>query len=358
MKIALILGTRPEIIKLAPIIIELEKRRIDFFIIHTNQHYDYKLDQVFFKELHLLQPKYNLKINSKTSSNMIGKMLIKLEEVILKENPEIIVVQGDTNSTLAGALIASKCGIKLIHIEAGARSYDRNMPEEVNRVITDALSNTLIAITNKEKINLLKEGIADNKIYVVGNTTPDSLALIDRVVTKNILKKFELDQRKYIIITLHRPSNVDQKKSLEEIFSLLQEAKEKYLSDFDFIWPIHPRTVKNINKFKLKIPLFIKVIEPVGYPDMISLVKNSRIIFTDSGGVLEEAYLLKKPCITLRDTIELKFTVESKLNFLVNRNKKLLEEALNYHLNIKKYNWKYPYAQNVSKKIVEIFLKR
>lgn len=358
MKVSIILGTRPEIIKLAPVIFELINNKIDFFIIHSNQHYDYLLDRVFFEDLQLPLPKYDLKINSETPGEMIGEMMIKLEKVVLKEDPDVIIVQGDTNTALAGALVSSKCGIKLVHIEAGARSFDRKMPEEVNRVIIDAISDKLFVATKEEELNVLKEGISKEKIHIVGNTTPDTLILIDKIINQDRLAKFMLKPNKYVPITLHRPANVDSKESLNEVFALLTEAKSEYLKDYDFIWPMHPRTAKNIKKFKLAVPAFIKVIEPQNYLDMITLIKFAKIIFTDSGGVLEEAYLLRKPCITIRDSVEFKFTIKSKMNFLVHRSKKLLRKALDYHLNIKKYDWKYPYKKNISSEIVrEILLK-
>ena len=287
---------------------------------------------------------------------MVGKMLIKLDKILSKESPGVVVVQGDTNTTLAGALAASKMGIKLVHVEAGARSFDRKMPEEVNRVIVDSVSDVLFAITEYEKQNLLKEGIPEDKIHTVGNTTPEALKIVEGVLTPERLEKFGLVPAKYVVITLHRPSNVDDKKSLEEIFSLLDFAKQSYLNDYMFIWPIHPRTKNNIQKFKLTAPNYIKVIEPVGYLDMVSLLRYAKMIFTDSGGVLEEAYLLKVPCVTLRDTVELKMTVDSGYNCLVHRDKRLLEQALKHHLYKQKYQWSYPYPKKISRSIVRIIL--
>jgi len=347
MKIAIILGTRPEIIKVSPIIKELEKRKLDYFVIHTNQHFSDNMDKIFFDELRLPQPKYNLNINSCSHSEMVGKMLIEMEKILLNEKPDVVFVQGDTNSVLAGALTSSKLGIKVGHIESGLRSFDREMPEEINRVITDHISDYLFAPTMEAKENLLKEGIDNEKIFVVGNTIVD-------VVYKNV-KLCKKNNEKYFLITLHRPSNTDIKENLNKIIRGLKIVYRKY--KIKMIFPIHPRTMKKIKEYKIKIPNFIETIEPVGYLKFLELQSNARLIFTDSGGIQEEACILGVPCITLRENTERPETIEVNSNFLsgIDSNKMLF--GCKKMLGCSK-KWKNPFGDGKSaKRIINILQK-
>ncbi|ENN96515.1 UDP-N-acetylglucosamine 2-epimerase [Methanocaldococcus villosus KIN24-T80] len=354
--ISIILGTRPEIIKLSPIIRELKSE--EFFIIHTNQHYSENMDKIFFQELNLPKPKYNLNIGSGTHGEQTGKMLIEIEKVLLKEKPNIVIVQGDTNTVLAGALAASKLKIKVAHVEAGLRSYDKNMPEEINRVLTDHISDYLFAPTEIAKNNLLKEGIKDN-IFVVGNTIVDATLQNLEIAEKNDhIKGFfnSVVDKDYFLLTLHRAENVDNRERLERIVNNINELSDIY--DYDIIFPIHPRTKKRLIEFnlfdKLKSNKKIKIIEPVGYLEFLILEKNAKLILTDSGGVQEEACILKIPCITLRDNTERPETLEVGSNILVGDNKEKLIKAVELMLN-KKRDWKNPFGDGkAGKRIVRI----
>ncbi|XRO77568.1 non-hydrolyzing UDP-N-acetylglucosamine 2-epimerase [Methanocaldococcus sp. 10A] len=362
MKLSIILGTRPEIIKLSPIIRALEKTNIDWHIIHTNQHYSENMDKIFFEELNLPKPKYNLNVGSGTHAQQTGKMLIRIEDVLLKENPDIVIVQGDTNTTLAGALVASKLKINIAHVEAGLRSFDRNMPEEINRVLTDHISDYLFAPTEIAKNNLLREGIEENKIFVVGNTIVDATLQNLKIAEKNenaIAFFNNIINDDYFLLTLHRAENVDNKKRLKNIIDGIFKITEIY--DKDIIFPIHPRTNKRFKEFnlfdKLKSNKKIKIIEPVGYLEFLMLEKNADLILTDSGGVQEEACILKTPCITLRDNTERPETVEVGANILVGDNKEKLIKAVEIMLN-KEKTWENPFGDgNSGKRIIKILME-
>ncbi|XRO75884.1 non-hydrolyzing UDP-N-acetylglucosamine 2-epimerase [Methanocaldococcus sp. 28A] len=362
MKLSIILGTRPEIIKLSPIIRGLENKDLNWHIIHTNQHYSENMDKIFFEELNLPKPKYNLNVGSGTHAQQTGKMLIGMEEVLLKENPDIVIVQGDTNTTLAGALVASKLKINIAHVEAGLRSFDRNMPEEINRVLTDHISDYLFAPTEKAKNNLLREGIEENKIFVVGNTIVDATLQNLKIAEKNenaIAFFNSIIDDNYFLLTLHRAENVDNKKRLKNIINGIFKITEIY--DKDIIFPIHPRTKKRLKEFnlfnKLKSNKKIKIIEPIGYLEFLILEKNADLILTDSGGVQEEACILKTPCITFRDNTERPETVEVGANILVGDNKEKLIKAVEIMLN-KERNWENPFGDgNSGKRIIKILIK-
>ena len=362
MKLSIILGTRPEIIKLSPIIRALEKTNVDWHIIHTNQHYSENMDKIFFKELNLPNPKYNLNIGSGTHGEQTGKMLIKIEKVLLKEKPDVVIVQGDTNTVLAGALVASKLKIDIAHVEAGLRSFDRTMPEEINRVLTDHLSSYLFAPTEIAKNNLLREGIDKEKIFVVGNTIVDATLQNLKIAEKNIDVKDFLNgiDNNYFLLTLHRAENVDNKNRLKEIIDALFEMIEIYKKPI--IFPIHPRTKNRLKEFnlfeRLKSNKNIEIIEPVGYLEFLMLEKNAELILTDSGGVQEEACILKVPCITLRDNTERPETVEVGANILVGSDKNKLIEAVEIMLKRDK-NWINPYGDGKSgERIVKILIER
>ena len=353
MKIGIILGTRPEIIKMSPIIRYCESNNLDFFVIHSNQHYSENMDKIFFKDLELSDVNYNLNVGSGSHGKQTGEMLEKIESILLKEKPTHIFVQGDTNTVLAGALAASKINIKIIHIEAGLRSYDNDMPEEVNRVITDRISDYLFCPTIKQQEILFKEGISKDKIFVVGNSIVDAIfenkALSEK--KSSILEKLNLQKNEYILLTMHRPSNVDFKKNIQEIFLALKSIYNKF--KIKFIFPIHPRTKKNIEHFGIKIPEFIKIIEPVGYLDMIQLMSGSKIIMTDSGGIQEEACILNVPSVTLRENTERPETLDVGASVLVGANtRKIINGFKKMILSDKK--WDNPFGNDVTKKIFKV----
>jgi len=353
MKISIILGTRPEIIKMSSIVRELEERSLDYFVLHTGQHYSYNLDKIFFEELELPLPKYNIDVGSGTHAEETGKMLIGIEKVLQKEDANIVLVEGDTNTVLAGALASAKLYIKVGHVESGLRSFDRGMPEEINRVITDHISDFLFAPTNVAKENLLNEGIDNNKIFVTGNTIVDAvyqnLEIAKRKV--DILNKLNLSAKKYLLATVHRQENVDVKEKLQNILGGFRFVCHEF--DLPIIYPIHPRTMKRIKEFELEVPKGVELIEPIGFLEFLQLEAHASLVLTDSGGVQEETCILKVPCVTLRDNTERPETLEVGSNMLVGTNPEKIVDGVRMMLN-KVRNWDNPFGDGTSgKKILE-----
>ena len=321
--IAIILGTRPEIIKMSPIIRSCQKKGVDFFVLHTGQHYSYEMDRVFFEELSLPPPDFNLDVGSKSHAEQTGLIMTGIEKILLKEKPEVVLVQGDTNTVLAGTLAASKCYVRggtsqpvdVGHIEAGLRSFDRSMPEEVNRIVADHLSTYLFAPTEIAREHLLKEGIPDRKISVTGNTIVDAvfenLSLSKK--KSDTIEKLGLLPDGYFLVTLHRRENVDAKKRLMGILKSLTRIHETY--GMPLVFPVHPRTEKMIASFGLKLKGF-QLIKPLGFLEFLQLESHARLALTDSGGVQEEACILKVPCVTIRDSTERPETVDVGANMV------------------------------------------
>jgi len=300
MKFCSIVGARPNFIKLAPISKEIRKKYNEV-IIHTGQHYDDKMSGVFFKDMNIPSPNYNLNIQESTPGKQIGKMLIGIEEVLLKENPDIVIVFGDTNSTLAGAIIASKLNIPVAHIEAGCRSYDMSMQEEQNRIMVDHISKFLYAPTSSAARILLDESV-EGSIYDYGDVSVDILHSLE----------YKTLPSNFILVTIHRPINADSHATMNKILSALNE------SEYDVIFPVHPRTNKVLEKYNLKEKYSnIKYVDPMDYTNMISHIKSAHMVITDSGGVQKESYILRTPCITLRSTTEWIETVQTGWNTLV-----------------------------------------
>ncbi|RLE38043.1 UDP-N-acetylglucosamine 2-epimerase (non-hydrolyzing) [Candidatus Woesearchaeota archaeon] len=353
MKIAIILGTRPEIIKMAPIIRELERRTIDYFILHTGQHYSYNMDRIFFEQLKLPQPKYNLRVGSGTHAEQTGKMLIGIEKVLMKEKPDIVLVQGDTNTTLAGALAAAKIHIPVGHVEAGLRSFDREMPEEINRILTDHLSDYLFAPTEKAKQNLLNEGIPEEKIHVTGNTIVDAVYQhLELAKNNNILERLNVKPNEYMLLTLHRQENVDRKQRLKSILKGIELVAKEF--ETKIIYPIHPRTQKRIKEFKIEVPKEIHLTPPLDYLSFLKLEANAQLILTDSGGVQEEACILKVPCVTLRYNTERPETIEVGANTLAGAEPQTILKKAREMIN-KERNWKNPFGDGkAAQRIVNI----
>ena len=343
------MGTRPEIIKMSSVIRECQKRRLNFFILHTNQHYSANLDKVFFKELELPQAKYNLKVKSESHGAQTGEMLMKTEKVLMKEKPDIVLAEGDTNTVLAGALAAVKLNIKIGHVEAGLRSYFREMPEEINRILTDHCSDFLFAPTKKAKDILLGEGINQKKIFVVGNTIVDAVYQSLKLAKKKskILRKLNLKKENYFLVTAHRQENVDKKERLRGILEGLKLIHKEF--KLPVIYPIHPRTRKMIAKFKLPVPRGIELVDPVGFLDFLQLEANAKLVLTDSGGVQEETCILRVPCVTLRDNTERPETVWVGGNILAGADPKRIKQAAGKMLK-KPKKWKNPFGDGWSGK--------
>ena len=356
MKISIILGTRPEIIKMSPVIRECEKQNLDYFILHTGQHYSYNLDKIFFDELELPEAKYNLDVSSGTHAEETGKMLIGIEKVLKEEKSDVVLVEGDTNTVLAGALAAAKLHIKVGHVEAGLRSYDRNMPEEINRVLTDHISDYLFAPTEKAKENLLREGINENKIFISGNTIVDAVYQNLGIARRkaDALTKLNLSSEDYFLVTAHRQENVDDKERLRGILEGLELVYREF--NFPMVYPIHPRTKKRIKEFGLEVPEGIRLIEPLGFLEFLQLEANAKLVLTDSGGVQEETCILKVPCVTLRDNTERPETLDVGSNVLVGVNQDRILEGVKKMLS-KERDWKNPFGDGCAGvKIVEILI--
>ena len=353
MKITVVLGTRPEIIKMAPVIRELGRRKASFFILHTGQHYSYNLDRVFFEQLGLPQAKYNLEVGSGSHAEETAKILTGVEEVLRKETPDTVLVEGDTNSVLAGALAATKLHIKVGHVEAGLRSYDRQMPEEINRTLTDHCSDFLFAPTGKAKAILLGEGISEDKIFVTGNTIVDAIYQNLEIAGEkgNTLDTLNSKPKEYFLVTLHRQENVDN----QARFASILEGLDKIAASFHLplIYPIHPRSRKMMSEFHLE-PRNLTLIDPVDFFAFLQLESNARLILTDSGGVQEEACILKVPCVTLRDNTERPETIEVGANVLAGASSDRILECSKMMLG-RENNWLNPFGDGTAgRKIVKI----
>lgn len=367
-KIAIIVGTRPEIIKCSPVIRLCEKRGIDYFVIHTGQHYSYEMDKIFFEELHLPPPRYNLNIKSPApflQGEHTGRMLIEIEKILLSQMPSIVLVQGDTNTVLAGALATKKLSttssftgldIKLGHIEACLRSYSKDMPEEINRKIADHLSDFLYAPTDKAVENALRENIDIERIIVTGNTIVDVIyQLSNLVIYENILKKFGLEKQRYFLVTAHRQENVDSEKKFRNILSGFEKIHIKFR--LPILYPVHPRAQNLLNKFGVKIPEGVITTKPLGFFEFFHLQKNALLVLTDSGGVQEESCILKVPCVTLRDSTERPETLDVGSNILAGTNPDNILKCTEMMLS-KPRTWNNPFGDGkASERIIEHILK-
>ena len=354
MKICIIIGTRPEIIKMSPIIRECDKLGLDYFILHTGQHYSFEMDKIFFSQLELPVPRYNLDVGSGNHGEQTGKMLMGIEKILMSENPDVILVQGDTNTVVAGTLAATKLGIKVGHVEAGLRSYDRSMPEEINRVLSDHISDFLFAPTEGAMNILLNEGISEKSIFLTYNTIADAVYQNENIASdkSDIINKLNLKQTEYFLVTAHRQENVDAEERLKGIIEGLRLVSETF--SIPIVFPIHPRTLKKLNEFGLNIPEGVQVIDPVGFLDFLQLETNAKLIITDSGGLQEESCILKVPCVTLRDNTERPETLEVGSNMLVSTNPTRILKGVIAMLK-KENNWTNPFGDGKSgEKIIEI----
>ena len=329
-KIVTIVGARPQFIKAAVVSKELKGySNVEEIIIHTGQHYDTNMSDIFFNEMKIPKPKYFLNINSLGHGAMTGMMMKEIEKILYAERPDFVMVYGDTNSTLAGALSAKKLDIKLIHVEAGLRSYNMKMPEEINRILTDRISDFLFCPTNEARNNLIKEGFDsfDSKIFISGDVMKDAA----RYFSKYSIKPRYSIPNDFALITLHRAENTDNENRFKSILSALLHIS----NEIPILFPVHPRTKKILNKFINELKYNHKnlyLIEPVGYNEMLYLLKNCKYVFTDSGGLQKEAYFFQKPCITLREETEWTELVDRGYNFIVGYNQ---EKIINQFEEIK-----------------------
>ena len=344
MKICIILSTRPEIIKLVSFINLLKKNKENFFLINTNQHYSNIMSDVFFNFFKLSKPKYNIKASNRSNVSFFSKTLNEVEKILIKEKPDYFIVQGDTNTAMAGCLACSiynrkyinlRDKIKIIHIEAGLRSFDETMPEEINRTIIDKLSDVLFVPTDFDVLNIKKENLSENKkIIKVGNTITDIVKSNLPLLKKNkILKKMNLKKKNFFLTTLHRPETVDNFLNLRKIILTFEKIVKIY--NLKIIFPVHPRTQKILKKNEIKFNKNILFVKPLEYLNFLSLVQNSKIVLTDSGGIQEEASILGTPCITTRTTTERQITILKKINILTGYNETKILKAVKKFLNYK-----------------------
>jgi UDP-N-acetylglucosamine 2-epimerase (non-hydrolysing) len=318
MKILSIVGARPNFMKVAPLHRAFLKHpQIESKIVHTGQHYDSKMSDVFFNQLELPRPDYFLGVGGGSHTQQTAKIMVEFEQVMLAEKPDLVLVVGDVNSTIACAMVAVKEHVPVVHVEAGLRSGDRRMPEEINRIMTDAISDDLFVTENAGLVNLKKESIPDEKVHFVGNVMIDSLVHYrEKASQLNLLKELGLQFGEYVLVTMHRPSNVDDAAGLKNILAILKDTAVRT----KVLFPVHPRTLKNIETYGLLEELEsignVTLMEPQGYLEFLHLMANAKLIVTDSGGIQEETTFLKVPCITFRASTERPVTVEMGTNYL------------------------------------------
>lgn len=380
MKILLVAGARPNFMKIAPLVWTLNKNnkrnrrnQINYKLVHTGQHYDYEMSKVFFDELDIPQPDYFLGAGSGTHAGQTAKVMVEFEKVCVKEKPDVVVVVGDVNSTLACSVTAKKLGVKVAHVEAGLRSFDMTMPEEINRIVTDSISDYLFVSEKSGSKNLKKEGKNKNQVFFVGNIMIDTLFYGLKKIGNEKLRSLEVKKRledkksqklhaicsmPYAVLTLHRPSNVDDKNKLKDILMALIEISK----DMDIYFPIHPRTKKNIEKMKLKYILEnsnIKTMPPLSYLEFLSLWKDASLVLTDSGGIQEETTVLGIPCFTIRENTERPITIEEGTNVLVGTTGQGILEAYKKFKEGKRKKGKVPelWDGKTAQRIVKILVK-
>ncbi len=360
-KIISVVGARPNFMKVSPIHRSFlkYKDKIKHIICHTGQHYDENMSRIFFKDLELPEPDYYLGIGGGTHAEQTGRIMIEFEKVLVREKPDMVIVVGDVNSTIACSLTAAKLQIKVAHVEAGLRSFDREMPEELNRLLTDQISDFLFVTEKSGMENLRNEGISKDKVFFVGNVMIDSLVyFLKKAAESNILKKLNLRASNYVLVTLHRPGNVDAEKQLIKIVNMLNSIAQKR----KIIFPVHPRTKQNLSNFRLsgKLDSNILLTEPIGYLDFLSLLRNSEIVITDSGGIQEETTFLGVQCVTVRKTTERPITAEIGTNHLAGEDFREAELTVNSIINGNMKEGKIPelWDGKTADKITEIIISK
>ena len=333
-RICTVVGARPNFMKMAPIILELKRREFAQFCVHTGQHYDAQMSTIFFDELSLPKPDAFLGVGSCSHAEQTARIMVSFEKLCLEQNLTLVIVAGDVNSTLACALVAAKLHIPVVHVESGLRSFDRSMPEEINRIVTDHLSSILFTTEPSGNDNLLKEGIFSDQVHFVGNTMIDSLmAHLDKALAGKPWQRFNLEPDSYGLVTLHRPANVDDLPTLTEIGLALKEVS----AELPLLFPVHPRTRSRLEQ-TLPTSSPIRIVEPLGYLDFLALMAKARLVLTDSGGIQEETTILGVPCITIRNNTERPITVESGTNRLGGVTKQGIVLASRDALSLKSFN--------------------
>ncbi len=362
-KIAVIVGTRPGIIKFSPVIKELAARKADFFIIHTGQHYSFNMDRAFFEDLELPLPKYlNEHVRDcKYHGEQTAEMIRGVEQALLQEKPRVVIVGGDANTNLAGALAARKLGITLAHMEAGLRSGDWSMPEEHNRVMIDHISDILLTPTEGTKKNLEEDNVK-GKIFVTGNTIVDAVKVHAALADKksNILNEHSLEPKKFFLVTFHREENVDTKERMKNFVECIARLTTQY--PYPVIFPVHPRTIARAKYFNVYDELMkiqgLKMLEAVGYLDFQKLLANTLLVLTDSGGIQEEACIIKVPCVTLRENTERPETVEVGANIIASTvSDKIIKAIESFIDDSVKKDWEQPFGEDCAVKIVDVLIK-
>ena len=371
MRIAIVLGTRPEIIKFSPIMRICDHKKIDYFVVHTGQHYDFNMDKIFFDELDLKPAMINLDVGSGSHAETTSRIILGVEKILIEKKPDVVLVQGDTNTVLAASLVSTKLHIPLGHVEAGLRSYDRRMPEEYNRIICDHISDYLFAPTVLAKKNLYEEGIAKNsllyydgvktpEILMTGNTIVDAIQQnIERSNESYIFSKLGVVKGNYFLVTAHREENVDDRTRLEGIINGLQKVSNHY--NIPIVYPIHPRTKKRIEEFglikKLSMISKLHIIDPVGVFDLLALEANAKLVLTDSGGIQEETCSLKVPCVVLRDRSDRSESLEVGASVLAGSDPDKILSCVGLMLS-RPRNWKNPFGDGkAAEKIIGHILK-
>jgi UDP-N-acetylglucosamine 2-epimerase (non-hydrolysing) len=352
-RIAIVVGTRPEVIKMAPIIKECIRLGTDYFIIHSGQHYSFEMDRIFFEQMHLPEADYKLEVGSGSHASQTAKIMEGVERVISGTKPDFVLVQGDTNTVLASAIAVTKLHINLGHVESGLRSQDKTMPEEINRILTDHCSDILFAPTEYNRRTLHNEGISPERIFVTGNTIVDALSqnLESYKNMSDILHKLGLRQNHYFLVTLHREENVDDISRFRTILKALELLPDRFNSPV--VYPIHPRSEKMLHRFNIKCRN-IKFVGPLDYFSFLHLESNARLILTDSGGVQEEACIMKVPCVTLRDNTERVETIDIGANIIAGSRSERIFQCVEFMLEANR-TWDNPFGDGKSsKKILQI----
>jgi UDP-N-acetylglucosamine 2-epimerase (non-hydrolysing) len=314
LRVTCVVGARPNFVKIAALLHEMGKRpHCAVQLIHTGQHFSPDMSQVIFDDLEIRDPDIHLGIAAGTQTQQTAEMMLKLETVFADQPPDVLLVVGDVTSTLAASLVAAKLGIRIAHVEAGLRSFDRNMPEEINRLITDAVADYLFVTEQSGVDNLRREGVADAKVFLVGNTMIDTLLrFLHKTENSDVIARLHLQPKRYVVVTLHRPSNVDDPGRLTAMLAILVEIAER----LPVVFPVHPRTRSRLDVQKLA-DRGVLITAPLGYIDFLTLTRHARVVMTDSGGIQEETTCLGIPCLTLRENTERPITVEQGTNRLV-----------------------------------------